>query len=103
MSKIRFHLSASVAIFILAAAIAVQASSLPGMSLAGTVRSSGGKSLEGVAVSARANEKTFTTSVYTGRNGEYFFPTLDGGQYTVWAHAVGFETGGAKLDISAGK
>lgn len=86
-----------------AAAIAVQASSSPGISLAGAVKSPDGKLLEGVAVSARASEKTFTTSVYTGRNGEYFFPALDEGQYTVWAHAVGFETGGAQVKISAGK
>jgi hypothetical protein len=46
-------------------------------SLRGTVTSADGKALEGVAVSARAaGATTVTTTVYTGRDGKYFFPRL---------------------------
>lgn len=80
-----------------------QARSSPNTVLMGTVKSSDGKLMEGVAVSARAEGSTYTTSVYTDRNGEYFFPPLDGGQYKVWAQAVGFEQDRAGLTIVAGK
>ena len=44
-----------------------------------------------VVVSARASGKSLTTSVFTDRQGNYAFPSLDAGQYRVWAQAVGFE------------
>src|SRR5579862_8891644 len=70
--------------------------------LSGTVKSSDGKPLEGVAVSARANDKTFTTSVYTDGNGSFYFPGLETGQYKVWAQAVGFDADKKELELSSG-
>src|ERR1700704_6789896 len=60
--------------------------------LSGTVKSSDGKPLEGVGVSARNAGETFTTTVYTDQSGRYLFPPVSSGQYKVWARAVGFET-----------
>lgn len=75
--------------------------------LRGTVKSSDGKPLEGVAVRARPDGKNFSMSVYTGRSGGYFFPLLvaplEDGQYQVWAQAVGFEAGRSMVELSAGK
>src|SRR5580698_4308489 len=59
-------------------------------SLLGTVTDSAGKPLNGIPVSARATDKTYTTSVYTDENGEYVFPNLPRGEYKVWAQAVGY-------------
>lgn len=67
--------------------------------LTGTVRSASGEALGGVAVSARAADKTFTTTVYTDERGGYIFPPLDGGRYRVWAQAVGFEAGRAEVAL----
>ena len=67
--------------------------------LQGTVQSVSGQSLEGVAVSARANGKTYTTTVYTDSLGAYDFPPLDNGHYRIWAQAVGFETTRAEVDL----
>src|SRR6266545_1244770 len=58
----------------------------------GTVTSAS-QPLDGVTVSARGEGKRITTTVYTDERGRYYFPSLDGGQYRVWAQAVGFETG----------
>lgn len=83
---------------------AAQASLLAGTGLAGTVKSSDGKPMEGVAVSARAQGKTVTTSVYTNQDGEYFFPdSLSAGQYQIWAQAVGFQMARLEGAISSGK
>jgi hypothetical protein len=70
--------------------------------LSGTVNSSEGKPLEGVGVSARNAGETFTTTVYTDQSGRYFFPPLNGGQYKVWAQAVGFETATAEVGLAGG-
>ena len=61
-----------------------------------------GAPLNGVAVSARAVGRTFTTTVYSDEKGEYFFPELERGQYRVWAQATGYETAraGATLDAA---
>jgi len=48
--------------------------------LSGTVKSSEGKPLEGVGVSARNAGETFTTTVYTDQSGRYFFPPVSSGQ-----------------------
>lgn len=69
--------------------------------LAGAVSSPEGKPLDGIAVSARAADKTFTTTVFTDERGEYFFPTLDSGTYRVWAQAVGFATARADVTLDA--
>src|ERR1700676_2873886 len=68
--------------------------------LMGTVRDAGGKPLNGVPVSVRATDQTFTTSVYTDDKGEYVFPNLPHGDYKVWAQAVGFST--ARMDLTLG-
>ena len=74
--------------------------------LKGTVKSSDGKPLEGVAVSARANGKTVTTTVYSDQDGRYLFPPLappqEEGQYSVWAQAVEFEADRSSVKLSAG-
>ena len=79
------------------------AESPSGVVLAGKVTSSDGKPLEGVAVSAQAHNKTFTTTVYTDGKGEYFFPPLDDGRYRTWAQAVSFEAARAELNVEAGQ
>jgi streptogramin lyase len=82
---------------------AAQAASLSSTGLMGTVKSSDGKPLEGVPVSAKAQGSTITTSVYTNQNGEYYFPVLPDGQYRIWAQTVGFELTRAEQTISSGK
>ncbi len=65
----------------------------------GTVKSADGKPMEGVVVSARASDKTFTTSVFTDQRGRYIFPELDAGRYTLRAQAVGFEAAKAEFEL----
>ena len=77
--------------WILAIALLVAGFSAQAATLTGTVTSADGKPMEGVAVSARAADKTFTTTVYTEGNGRYSFPALAAGQYAIWAQAVGFD------------
>ncbi len=77
-------------------------SASPSGVLSGSVRSSDGKPLEGVGVSARAKGETFTTTVYTDESGRYSFPALHGGQYKVWAQAIGFETSSAEAGLADG-
>ena len=57
--------------------------------------------MEGVMVSARASDQSFTTTVFTDGEGEYFFPALDAGQYAVWAQAKGFEAGRTTAALSS--
>ena len=57
--------------------------------------------LEGIAVSARAHGKTYTTTVFTDEEGKYYFPPMQSGHYQLWAQAVGFETGRAETDLGA--
>ena len=81
-----------------------QTASLPSTGLVGAVKSSDGEPLEGVAISARAQDKTFTTSVYTNQDGEYFFPSsLADGSYRIWAQAVGFQIARSERTISSEK
>jgi len=67
--------------------------------LMGTIRSTNGKPMEGVTVSARELRKTFTTSVFTDQQGNYYFPMLDKGQYGIWAQAAGYEAGRAETAL----
>lgn len=76
---------------------------LPSTGLMGTVKSSDGKPLEGVPVSAKAQGSTITTSVYTNQNGEYYFPPLPAAQYRIWTQAVGFEFTRVEQAVSPGK
>jgi len=80
-----------------------KAAPAPSTGLVGTVKSSDGKPMEGVTVSARAQDKNTTTSVYTDQKGEYYFPPLDAGQYRIWAQAVGFELTRTEQAITPGK
>ena len=81
----------------------VETANLPSTGLMGTVKSADGKVMEGVTVSARDNAQTFTTSVYTDRDGQYYFPTLTDGRYKIWAQAVGFEMAGGEVAFSSGR
>jgi len=74
-----------------------------GTPLSGTTRMTGGAPLGGVAVSARAVDKTFTTTVYADENGEYVFPALEGGKYRLWAQATGYETARAEATLDAAR
>ena len=70
--------------------------------LSGTVRSSEGKPLEGIGVSARNMGETLTTTVYTDESGRYLFPPTASGKYKVWAQAVGFETSRTEAGLADG-
>ena len=72
-----------------------------GSNLTGAARAMGGQPVEGVAVSARAVDRSVTTSVFTDDRGEYVFPPLDAGRYEVWAQAVGYETARAQVTVDA--
>ena len=73
--------------------------------LKGTVRAATGEALAGVAVSARPDGKTFTKSVFTDENGQFFFPPFEApfepGKYQVWAQAVGYERALVEMDVLA--
>jgi streptogramin lyase len=75
----------------------------PSNELTGTVKGADGKPMEGVAVTARAQGASFTTSVWTNQNGAYAFPALDAGSYHIWAQAVGFDRPVADAAIAPGK
>jgi len=68
--------------------------------LTGTITSSAGEKMEGVTVSARAEGQTFTTSVYTDDQGNFYFPPLPEGKYKVYAQAVGFDAGRAEMNLA---
>src|SRR5262245_33287309 len=73
--------------------------------LSGTIKSATGKPLGGVAVSAQPDGKTFTKSVYSDENGEFYFPPFEApfqpGKYRVWAQAVGFERANAEVTLAS--
>ncbi len=58
--------------------------------LAGSVRSVSGEPMEGVTVSAKMEGRPITISVFTDAQGEYYFPPLEEGSYSVWAQAAGY-------------
>ena len=68
--------------------------------LTGNVKSARGENMEGVTLFARGEGETITTSVYTDKDGNYYFPAMAGGTYHVWAQAIGFEAGRAKVTTS---
>src|ERR1700686_4783332 len=82
---------------------AAQTAPLPSTGLMGTVKSSDGKPLEGVVVSAKAPGSTITTSVYTNQSGEYYFPPLPDGQYRISAQAEGFQLTRVEKTVASGK
>jgi streptogramin lyase len=73
--------------------------------LSGTIRAGDGKTeaMGGVAVSARAVDRTVSTTVFTDESGEYIFPPLANGVYQVWAQAVGFATERAQVTLDAAR
>jgi len=88
--------------FLVSAKSGVSQSASAAGALSGTVKSSDGKPLEGVGVSARSSGETFTTTVYTDESGRYSFPAMGAGQYKVWAQAVGFSVSKADADLFGG-
>ena len=79
--------------------------------LSGTIASTAGEKLAGVTVSAKAQGTsqgtsqgaTITTSVYTDDQGNYYFPALPAGKYSVWAQALAFELTKGEVDLTAAK
>ena len=65
----------------------------------GNIKSADGTPMEGVIVSARASDESFTTSVFTDQQGNYTFPPVDAGQYSMWAQAVGFSAGRSEFAV----
>src|SRR5260370_36426092 len=93
------------AIMTLALAISVSAwaygADEHGALLAGTVKSdSGEKKMSGVTVSAKAEGRTITTTVFTDGQGDYYFPPMAPGEYEVWAQADTFQTARAEVDLT---
>src|SRR5260370_25309138 len=71
-----------------------------GALLAGTVKSDSGEKMSGVTVSAKAEGRTITTSVFSDQQGDYYFPPLAPGEYKVWAQADTFQTARAEVDLT---
>jgi streptogramin lyase/mono/diheme cytochrome c family protein len=102
MTNVRSVLLASAASLVvagLASTVALAADQL----LTGVISSPSGEKLGGVTVSAKQDGTTITTSVYTDESGNYYFPPLAAGKYSIWAQALGFETTKSSVDLSATK
>ena len=69
--------------------------------LSGTIKSSDGKAMGGVTVSAKPDGGTITTTVFTDDAGQYYFPALPAGHYRVWAQALSYQTAKGAVDLSA--
>lgn len=70
--------------------------------LSGTVKDSAGASLPGATVTARDNSTSKETTTTTNDQGEYLFPQLEFGTYTVTATSSGFKTStftDVKIDV----
>ena len=98
MRRAGFTLAAFAAALVSSTAL-VHADSL----LFGTITSDAGDKMGGVTVSAKADGTTITTSVFTDQNGNYYFPPLPAGKYSVWAQALTFATAKAQVDLAANK
>jgi streptogramin lyase len=68
--------------------------------LSGTVKSADGKAMGGVTVSAKPQDGTITTTVFTDEAGNYYFPELPDGHYRVWAQALSYQTGKGEVDLA---
>ena len=84
-----------------AAAIVMAAPAFADALLNGTIKSSDGKAMGGGTVSAKPDGGTITTTVFTDDTGQYYFPTLPGGHYKVWAQALSYQTAKGAVDLSA--
>jgi streptogramin lyase len=102
-SLVFFGLSvaAIAAIALMRAGSAAAATEQPAMT--GAIHGADGKPMQGVAVSARSTQQTFTTTVYSDDKGEYVFPGLASGSYKVWAQAVGFLTDRADVKVDGSR
>jgi streptogramin lyase len=69
--------------------------------LSGTIKSPDGKAMGGVTVSAKPDGGTITTTVFTDATGNYFFPALPPGHYSVWAQALSYQTAKGAVDLNA--
>jgi streptogramin lyase len=69
--------------------------------LSGAIKSASGEAMGGVTVSAKADGRTITTTVFTDEAGNYYLPPLPTGAYRIWAQALGFETAKAEIDSAA--
>src|SRR5579871_1569764 len=68
--------------------------------LSGTIKSTDGKAMGGVTVSAKSQGGTITTTVFTDEAGNYYFPELPDGHYRVWAQALSYQTGKGEVDLA---
>ena len=71
-----------------------------GVLLMGTITSGTGEKMEGVVISTRADGKTFTTSVYSDAEGNYYFPPMEPDEYKIWAQAVTYEAGRTEVTLT---
>jgi len=102
--KAKFLWVSLVVVLIAAAMPRAQSGTMNGAAvIRGTIKSADGSPMEGVAVSARSSNQSWTTSVFSDRQGQYYFPALDAGEYRVWAQAVGFEAAKATLTLGSGR
>jgi len=69
--------------------------------LSGAIARARAQKLDGITVSAKLEESTITTSVYTDTGGNYYFPAPARGEVRVWRRPLGFERSTATVDLSA--
>src|SRR6266436_8471492 len=102
MTNLRSILLASAASLVVTGFAATGASAADAV-LSGAISSPSGEKLGGVTVSAKQDGTTITTSVYTDATGNYYFPPLPAGKYSIWAQALGFETAKSSVDLNSTK
>jgi streptogramin lyase len=71
--------------------------------LSGAVTSASGERMGGVTVSAKADDRPITTTVFTDQDGRYYFPPLPEGKYRVWAQAVTYATAKGDVDLTTAR
>jgi virginiamycin B lyase len=84
-----------------AASICLAAPASADALISGAVKSASGDAMGGVTVSAKADDATITTTVFTDDSGHYYFPPLPNGRYRVWAQALSFATAKGAVDLAA--
>ena len=99
MTNVRSVLLASAASLAVAGLAAPTATLAADQLLTGAISSPSGEKLAGVTVSAKQDGTTITTSVYTDATGNYYFPPLPAGKYSIWAQTLGFETTKSSVDL----
>src|SRR5882762_7005537 len=103
MTTVRSILLTSAASLVVAGLAVPTATLAADQLLTGAISSPSGEKLGGISVSAKQDGSTITTTVYTDQSGNYYFPPLAAGKYSVWAQALGFETTKSAVDLSATK